>query len=206
MPKMWDDSSVSLNNITYKVVSNPPYNNTITQIVDMDLVMSMILAGVIPQSVGQSSYTSPFLCKSFLRGKQNIDFGMITSCTITRGTSNVPFNKDNKALGMEISFTITDFSEIVALPTPTGIFGGFEIGLDENNALNKFLGSVAGRDYHTSRYVGKAALLNATRAAMGVHAATSPAFWGQLIGDTVFGRIGSIALLDTTGVNLTDRL
>ncbi len=204
MPKMWADSDVNVAKITYKIVAAPPYGNTITKLMDMDMVLASILAGMLPQSVGQSSYTSPFLCKAFLRGRQNIDFGMITDCTVTRGINNVPYDKDGKTLGLEISFTITDFSEIIAAPTHSGIFGAYEIGLDENNALNKFLSTLVGRDYHTSRYIGKNALLNSSRAIMGAKSLLSPAYLGMMGGDTLFGRVGSISMLDTTGVYLRD--
>jgi len=204
MPKMWADSSVSLATHTYKITVAPPYGNAITKTVDMDFVLAVILAGMLPQSVGQSSYTSPLLCKAFLRGRQRIDFGMITNCSITRGINNVPYDKDGRTLGLEISFTITDFSEMMTAPTPDGIFGAFGIGLDENNPLNKYLNTIAGRDYHSTAYISKKGFLRATKAYMGLQAVQSPAYLGMKAGDSVFGRMIETVVPDITNTHLRD--
>jgi hypothetical protein len=203
-PKMWNDSDYSPPTVSYKIKAMPPYGNPISQIVDIDIVLASILALMLPRSTGQSSYTSPPLVRAFLRGKQNIELGMVTSCTITRGVNSVPYNKDGKTLGLEISLTISVLSEIMAAPTSPSIFGAYDISLDENNSLNRFLQTIAGRDYHTSRFIGKNALLNASRAHMGVQAATSPAFLGMLAGDTLFGRIAGMSFMDMSAVTLRD--
>ncbi len=204
-PKMWADSSTTLAKTSYKIVATPPYGNIISQAMDMDLVVSVILAGMLPQSIGQGGYTSPFLCKAFMRGKQNIDFGMITECSITRGINNVPYNKDGRTLGLEITFTVSDFSEIMAASTKHDILGAWDISMDETNPLNKYLTTLAGRDYHTSRYVGKTALLNASRAILGASALTSPAHLSMMAGTSLFGRISSIAYLDASSIYLRDK-
>ena len=207
-PKMWSDSSISLPSITYKIVATPPYNNPISQILDMDIVLGAILAGMLPQATGNSTYTSPKLCRAFLRGKQNIDLGMITSCTIRHGVNNVGYSIDGKTLGLEISFTITDLNPLLAAPVKSNLLGAFDIGLDESNPLNKYLSTLAGRDYHTTRYIARNGLLELSRSVMGLNALTSPAYIAMLGGNSTLGRVSSVlsgAVLDTTGLYLRDK-
>jgi hypothetical protein len=207
-PKMYDNSTVSLPSIMYKIVVAPPYNNPVSKILDMDLVLSVILAGMLPQSVGAGTYTSPRLCKAFMRGKQNIDLGMITECTIRTGINNVAYSVDGKTLGLEITFTVSDFNEYFSAPVKSSMLGAFEIGLDENNPLNKYLSTLAGRDYHSTRYMMKNGLIQSSRAVMGLASIVSPAHIGLLAGDSLLGRAGAIAtgaILDTTALYLRDQ-
>jgi len=204
-PKMWSDSNVNLPEQSFKIVATPPYGNVISKSMDIDLVLSSLLAGTLPQGVGQNVYQSPRLCRAFLRGKLNIDFGMISSITIKKAVNNIAFSKDGKTLGIEIIFTIKDFSEYFAAPVKQSLLGAFGIGLDDNNALNKYLSTFAGRDYHTTRYAFRNGLLQTSRAVMGVKALTSPSYLGMLTGDSLLGKtFGTLtgAIFDTSGLYL----
>jgi len=207
-PKMWSDSSVQLPTITYKIVATPPYNNPISKILDMDIVLGAILAGMLPQGIGNSTYTSPKLCRAFLRGKQNIDLGMITSCTIKTGVNNVAYSIDGQTLGLEITFTITDLNPLMTASVKSSLLGAFDIGLDENNPLNKYLSTLAGRDFHTSRYMLRNGLLQASRALYGLNSITSPSHIAMMGGDTLLAKAASFvsgAFFDTTGLYLRDK-
>jgi hypothetical protein len=52
---------------------------------------------------------------------------LITEVTITRGTSNLGFNNDDHPLALDVSFTVTDLSSVVAMP----ILPGFSLNIAE---------------------------------------------------------------------------
>jgi hypothetical protein len=80
----------------------------------------MLLAGALPLSTGKSSYTSPFICELYDRGRCQIRLGMVESLSISRGTSNLAFNLKGNALALQVSFSVVDLSSILHMPISTG--------------------------------------------------------------------------------------
>jgi len=150
MMKRWEDSTVTFPTMTLKTKFISPYNNPISLLTNIYIPFFALLAGALPKATGTNSYTSPYLCSMFMRGHQYIKTGMITSLTVTRGTSNLSFNKQMRPLAIDVSFTITDFSKIMAAPTPQGIFDPSNIAFNDENSMNKYIASLCGRDLHTT--------------------------------------------------------
>ena len=152
-PKKWDDSELSFPQVTYNITLVSPYGNTISQLQNIYIPLAMLLAGSLPLAAGERSYTSPFLCQLFNKGVQNIRLGMITSLSISRGSSNLPFNRWKKPLAVEVSFTVTDFSTVMAAPVNSSIFGGeFNLRLNQDNKFDEYIGVLCGKDLHTDLY------------------------------------------------------
>ncbi len=202
-PKMWSDSSMSLASHTFKMRLGGPYGNAISQIMDIDIPLAMILAGTLPLSAGKSTYTSPFICKAFIRGVMNIDFGMITSLSIAKATGNLGYTKDGRPLALEISFTITDFSELITAPTNSSVFGAYNLSVDMNSSLNKYLGVLGGRDLRTNSYLTPKILLAVSRASAGLDVAFSPQALGMRLGDSIIGDLHGIVLPDISAATIT---
>jgi hypothetical protein len=116
LPKYWQSSLAQLGRSTYTMNLVSPYGNPISQIINIDIPLAMILAGVLPKSTGAQSYTSPFLVELYDQGRCQTRLGMIDSVTITRGTGNVGFGQDGKALGVDVTFSIVDMSSILHMP------------------------------------------------------------------------------------------
>lgn len=114
--KIWKDSSVDLPQATFTIKCRPWSGDPYTVFMDQDLILSLLLAGALPLSTGRASYTSPLYCSCFVRGKIKISEGLITSLSITRGTSNLTNTDDWRDLGLDISFTVTDLSSIMHAP------------------------------------------------------------------------------------------
>lgn len=193
MPKKWEDSSASLPQINYKIQLISPYGNVISQLQNIYIPIAMLLAGTLPQAVGRASYTSPFLCSLFNKGKQNIEMGMITSLTITRGTSNLAFSRNKRALAIDVSFTVTDFSNIMAAPVNSSIFNIFSPDLQDDTLFSKYIATLASRDLLTSKYAVPKARLKASRAIMGYEQTFSSASLGMISGSFLKGILGSFA-------------
>lgn len=152
-PKKWDDSELSFPQVTYNMTLISPYGNTMSQLQNIYIPLAMLLAGSLPLSTGERSYTSPFLCTLFNKGIQNIRLGMITSLSISRGSSNLPFSRWKKPLAVEVSFTVTDFSTLMAAPINSSIFGGeFNMRLNQDNKFDEYIGVLCGRDIYTDIY------------------------------------------------------
>lgn len=155
MPLKWDDSSTSLPSITYKMKLISPYGNPISQLQNIYIPLAMLLAGALPQAVGKYAYTSPFLCSLFNKGVQKINLGMITSLSITRGTSNLPFSRNKTPLAIDVSFTVTDFSSLVATPINKGMLASrFNLTLEDDTNMGRYIQTLASRDILTNKYLG----------------------------------------------------
>ena len=152
LPKKWEDSEISLPNITYSLQLRSPYGNSFSQIQDIYFPLAMLMAGTLPLAAGKASYASPFICSAFCRGIQDIKLGMITSLSIERGVGNLGFTKDWRPLGMDVQFTVTDFSSIMTAPINKSIFESALVSLEEDTPLGSYIATMCGRDIIFNRY------------------------------------------------------
>jgi len=186
MPKRWDDSSMSFQQHTFKMSLISPYNTFLSQLQNIYVPLCMILAGVLPLSAGKSSYTSPYLCTSFSRGIQNIRLGMITSVNITRGTTNLAFDKKRNPLGIDVSFTVTDFSTLIASPVNSSLFTGlFSVNIEDDTPLGQYFSMLGNRDILTEKYRSKKVEMQLSRQLMRFEQTFNTDNLGVLLGDSL---------------------
>ena len=191
VPKMWDDSSVSLPRLSYTMQLISPYGNTMSQLQNIYIPLAMILAGALPLATGKNSYTSPFICKAFLKGMHNVQLGMITDLSITRGTSNLAFNKQKRVLAVDVSFSITDFSQMMTAPIDNSMFGmGINSGLDDNNVFGRYIATLASRDLLTDMYTLPKAKIRLSRLKYKIDQNLSPSFWAFRAGNFAYDVAG----------------
>ena len=132
IPKHWQSSSASLPRSTYTINLVSPYGNPISQMLNLDIPLAMLLAAALPLATGKQSYTSPFILELYDRGRCQTRLGMIDSLSITRGTSNLGFNNDGHALAIDVSFSIVDMSSVLTMPIRqnfNGIFNKAAVGV-----------------------------------------------------------------------------
>jgi len=195
IPKRWDDSSMTFKQNTYTMQLVSPYNTFLSQLQNIYVPLCMILAGVLPLATGKSSYTSPYLCTLFSKGIENIQLGMITSVSITRGTSNLGFDKKRNPLAIDVSFTVTDFSTLVTSPVSSSIFGElFNVTMEDDTPLGNYISVLGGRDIITSKYRLKPAPIRLSRALMKLDQTFNANRMGFLIGESLTDTLGSIAI------------
>lgn len=120
IPKMWDSSSADLPKSEYQIKLRTPYGNDYSRFVDLFIPLSMLLAGSLPISTGKQSYTSPFLCEVYDKGRTQTRLGMIQNLQITRGEGNLGWTRDMKPLGINVSFSVMDLSSIMHMPITAG--------------------------------------------------------------------------------------
>ena len=145
IPKHWDTSSATLNKSNYSMTLISPYGNPVSQLFNIWVPLAMLLAGTLPLATGKQSHTSPYLCELHDRGRTITRCGIIDSLTITRGTSNLGFNNDTRALAVEVSFSVLDMSSIVAMPIQPGFSINATLGamFDGDNSFTDYLMSLS---------------------------------------------------------------
>lgn len=202
IPKYWQSSTATLPRSNYTMSLISPYGNAISQIQNIYIPLCMLLAGALPLSTGKQSYTSPFICQIFDRGRCQVRLGIIESLSITRGTSNLPFDTKGNALAIDVSFSVVDLSSIMHMPVSTGLLGEANMSLDEDNILMDYLAVLAGQDMYTQIYPMSRAKLNLAKQIMSVQKLTSPAYWSSLFhesstaGMLKYTPIGAIAAIE----------
>jgi len=202
IPKKWEDSDMSMPSASYTIQLISPYGNTISQMQNIYIPLCMLLAGTLPLSAGMSSYASPYLCSAFCKGVQNIKMGMITSLSITRGTSNLGFSKTRRPLAIDVSFTVTDFSNKITAPVSSSIFSSFGVALNDNTPMGNYLAVLGSRDILTSKYTVPKIKLRASRLLMSFDQMISPASMGVRMGAGGLNNIlGGLLMDHTVNVN-----
>lgn len=184
IPKYWQSSNATLPRSNYSLQLISPYGNPISQMQNIYIPLCMLLAGALPLSTGKQSYTSPFICQIFDRGRSQVRLGMIESLNITRGTSNLPFDTQGKALAIDVSFSVVDLSSIMHMPVSSGGLFGADMTLDEDNILMDYLAVLAGQDIYSQTYAAPKARLALAKKLMSVGKLTSPAYWSSIVQDS----------------------
>lgn len=201
IPKKWDDSSMSFPTITYKTRLIAPYGNLYSKLQNIYIPLCMLLAGTLPMAVGKASYSSPFLCSVFCKGVQKIRLGMITSLSIERGVSNLAYDRHKRAMAFDVSWTITDFSNLITAPMNTSAMGRgvFNFTLEDDTNMGNYLATIASRDYFTDKYLGPKILMSLSRKQMNVDQFFNKTSWAMRAGEKLNAMFG--ALVTDTALN-----
>lgn len=187
IPKAWEDSDVDLGTVTYSMDLVSPYGNVISQLQNIYIPLAMIMAGSFPLKAGEASYTSPFLCKLYNKGKQDIQLGMITSVTIERGTGNLAFTRNKRPLGFKVSFTVTDLSPIVTMPVQQSVFQElFNFNIHDENTFGHYIGTLCSRDLYSSKYFKPKFVRKLSRMSMAFSQAISPNQQAMTVGGVLY--------------------
>jgi hypothetical protein len=116
IPEMWDSSTANLPRADFTLQLRSPYGNKMSRLLNLYIPMAMVLAGALPLSTGKQSYTSPFLCEIYVRGRITCRLGIIDSLNITRGAGNIGWTEDSEPLGIDVSFSVKDLSSVMFMP------------------------------------------------------------------------------------------
>ena len=193
MPQMWGDSSTNVATHTFKTTLISPYGHPIASLQNLYIPLACILALVLPQNTGRHSHTAPLLVRAYLRGLVDIKLGMLKDLSITRGSTNLSYTKDYRPLSLDISFSITDLSNMVSSPVSSGAFGAVELQYDDVNPLNRYLNAITGQDIAKASYLMPKLVLAASRAKYGADSYFNINRMSQAIGSTFIGDISLFA-------------
>ncbi len=196
IPKNWSDSSYDPGTLDYKFKLISPYGNPISQLQNIYIPIACLLSAALPMAVGKASYASPFLVQLWDQGRQQVNLGLIRNLSITRGTSNLPFTNKGRPLAIDVSFSVMNLDNIVAMPVGGGLFGN--AGLDEDNSYKNFLSVLTGQSLYDQVYPVARTKLNLNIIYNELNQYTSAARWGSLFGETLPGRALNAVLSGNT--------
>lgn len=141
-PEIWSDSDFSRTyNITMKFISPSPDNYSIWKYILVPL--AHIWGLVCPRQADKNGYSAPFLVRAFCKGLFNIDMGIITSCSITKGKENT-WNKDGLPTVVEVSLSIKDLYKVMSITSMDSI----KFDMMNNIAEMDFLANACGINYN----------------------------------------------------------
>lgn len=177
LPKQWESSSANMPNASYSMRLSSPYGNAFSQLFNIYLPLSMLMAASLPRKTGLDSYTAPPLCQLYDRGRVNIPLGIITSFNITRGTSNLAFTRGGHPNAIDVEFTVTDLNEIIALDVTsssilTKAMEAFSPNLSDD-AFTNYANTITGVDVYQMYYKIPAARLKLAERVMAFKAVSS---------------------------------
>lgn len=146
IPDHWANSHATLPRYEYTVKLISPYGNVVSQMLDIYIPLSCLMAAALPLATGAQSYTDPFLCQVHDRGRGFTRLAMFESLRISRGTSNLGFTQDGRALAIDVTFTVRDLSSVMALPVNNGfsILNPLQGLMDDQTAFQDYAMAVCG--------------------------------------------------------------
>lgn len=167
IPKHYLNSTTNMPKMSYRIRLVSPYGNRYSRFVNLWLPFSMLLAGALPLSAGQHAYTSPFLCQVFDRGRAQTRLGMIDSLSVTRGMSNLAFNKIGEPMSIEISFSVVELSNILHMPIAKGFNPITSLNMsaifDEESLYNDYIATLSSLSLAEQIYVGERLKIGLTK-------------------------------------------
>lgn len=116
-PNIWSNSTFSKSYSVNIKLTTPDLDRK-SWFLNIYVPLCHLAALVLPRGEFQNGYTSPFIIKAFYKGMFNIDMGIITDMTFTKGKEG-GWTKDALPTVVDVSFTIQDLYSTLSL-TPAG--------------------------------------------------------------------------------------
>lgn len=160
-PQIWSNSSYS-RDYTLDLKLRSPDHDSLSIFLNVIKPYCKILCLCLPRVMEHedhyniNGYMSPFLVKAFSKGMFNIDMGIISSLSVTKG-AECQWNDDGLPTQIDISITITDLYSSLAMSgfESTGLIGNPFKGAQQiwkivnNTAYMDFLANMAGLNVGT---------------------------------------------------------
>lgn len=121
--------------------------------------LACFLAGAAGRTTGKNSFTTPFICKLFSQGRNEIEVGVIKSLSVTRGEGSVGWNGTGLPTGIDISLDVGNLSNALHVPIdnqvrPIADWIGTST-FDGESPYTSYIASLAGQSladrHHASR-------------------------------------------------------
>lgn len=212
IPQVWKGSTAQLPRTSYTIQLVTPNNHPYAQLFYQYVPLAMLLAMSLPISTGKQSYTSPFILEYFDQGRTQSRLAMVDSLSITRGVANLGFNKDNRAMGIEVNISFTSLDSVIHMPISQGL-GIMDMALsvaqpvniitssgifDDDNAYTDYLATLSSMGLTDQIYSFRKLKLNLTREMLRWSDRFSPARLASSLGNSWPGRMVNSLLYEGT--------
>lgn len=139
-PKIWQDFSFS-RSYSFDVKLRSPDHDSLSIYMNVLIPYLHLLGAVLPVGIDDNpnGYTSPFLVKAYCKGMFNIDMGIITDLSVTRG-AECQWNDDGLPTQIDVSITIEDLYSSLFMSNEKKS----NLAIIKNTAMMDFLSNMAG--------------------------------------------------------------
>lgn len=210
VPDMWKGSMTNLQGASYTIPLVSPYNHPMAQYLFMYIPLFMILAMGLPLSTGPQSYTSPFICEIYDKGRTQSRLAIVDSITVTRGVNTLAYNNQARAMGLEVNISFKYLDNLMHMPISMGqglllsaadVIGGGIAGVlnvagqgifDSDSQWTDYMASLSSLGLADQIYHSRKLKLNLTRTLTQWDSWTSPTRLISFTADTMLGRAASM--------------
>lgn len=131
-PEIWEDTEFSRSyDVSFKL--RTPDCDKVSWYLNICVPLIHLLALAAPRSLSPNAYKSPFLVRAYYKGIFNVDMGIITSMSITKGKDGA-WTLDGLPTEVDVTMTIKDLYQMMAIS---------DIG--KKNITDKFTDMVKGK-------------------------------------------------------------
>ena len=112
-PEIWSDSNF-MRQYSVSIKLDTPDADPLSVYLNIFVPLCHILAFCLPRSAGKNVYVSPFLIRAYYKSMFNIDMGIVTSCSITKGNQG-SWTQDGLPTEVTVNLTIKDLYDVMSL-------------------------------------------------------------------------------------------
>lgn len=156
-PKIWQDSSFN-RSYNFDIKLRSPDHDSLSILLNVIIPYIHLLALTLPRgyydgksadSFNPNGYMSPFLVKAYCKGAFNIDMGIITDMSVTRG-AECCWNNDGLPTQIDVSISIEDLYSNLFMSNST-----FKLAVVKNTAMSDFLANLVGLNIADEEFARK---------------------------------------------------
>jgi hypothetical protein len=190
-PKIWGDSNFDRSySLEFKLRS--PDHDSLSLFLNVLKPYCKLLALALPRSLNDDPnlYRSPFLVRASAKGLFNVDMGIISSLSVSKG-AECCWNDDGLPTQIDVSITIEDlYSSLHSTGFSSKILGyGDVINMVQNTAYQDYLANLAGLNIAQMEMGRKTVMFNYL---MGRKLARDPASVGLRLDQQISNLIGRL--------------
>lgn len=136
-PEIWNDSDFSRSyDINMKL--RTPDGDNLSWFMNIGVPLGHLLGFVLPKQLGYNGIQSPFLVRAYYKGFFNVNMGIISSMSISRGDKS-KWNLQGLPLEVDVSFTIKDLYQSLSM-SPENDIVGLSKNVDEMDYIANLCG------------------------------------------------------------------
>ena len=147
LPKQWSGSAGMSRSLSFNMKLRAKTGGDNVSIFQSIMIpLSCLLAAALPRQVGDTTYTSPFIIRAFCKGMFAVPAGIITTLSVTRGSSEFGWSLSKLPTVVDVSFTIEDLSPMLYLSIAGGQGAIKAIGqaFANNTKMHEYINTLVG--------------------------------------------------------------
>lgn len=186
IPHHWEDSVASLPTLNYSVDLVAASGSDLARLISIYTPVSLGLAIALPMSTGGATYTAPYYCQVYDRGRNIIRLGMMDTFSLEWGITNLPFNNSQKPLSCRMSFGFKDCSNILHAPADTGfdVLKPWKGVITDDTKFTDYLGMRSSLSMGDMLYPQRKLRLRMTKRALDYDSFFSRSHWSNAIANS----------------------